>query len=358
MLNEKKPCTHDFIENEKTTFKKESFMRSIVDGSLNEKMIELEILDTINGRTNLDYFEYAKGSILADLANKFHKVLISNPSKFSFCPEMSVLQNIRRSKFSTFIKNFSEIIKSEKEENLGNFIKNNRKFLGMASSPTEIFLLTELLLSIPTSFDWEKYQPNLYQFPGSFNPFPHNGHLATADIIHDYSTLNDKKPSLVGVWTFANNPHKPDINQTFKERLDMLHRGFIDTNFSSIINIEGDSSGQRQHEQMKLIAEIAGDKIRYCLGGDAFLKKVGDMQNADIGANSLFKDLNTLWYITPRPEDNMDDIIKGANEVSERFGSILIILPSQKLTLSGTMIREMTLDQIYDKVPPLVISSL
>ncbi len=177
--------------------------------------------------------------------------------------------------------------------------------------------------------------PILIQYPGSFNPFPHPGHIELS-LLAKENNINDN--IMVVVTTFSKNKHR--VNQPslpFSIKINMLNRGFAFENDVMVIGIPGDTDCQSQ--QMQLLATLSSDQsVHYILGNDAFITKIRQAKSKDGGVLGLFNK-NTTFYVSRRNNYN-DNLLDESYLYTRGTGCKVIFLPKQQLSISGTNIRQ------------------
>lgn len=173
------------------------------------------------------------------------------------------------------------------------------------------------------------------QFPGSFNPFPHCGHIEIVSIAVRNIQNNE---SHVVITTFAKNHYRQDANSMpFLVKINLLQRGFAFVPNTIVLGMA--SNTERQLEQMKIVSSLSQDgKIHYICGDDAFVAKVRQAKSGDTVAIELFVN-GLIFYVSQRYGQDSGEL-KASLKYAERMGSKVILLPAQTYALSGSEMRK------------------
>lgn len=229
---------------------------------------------------------------------------------------------------------------------LRNDLKNSRSLISSVQGINNLKSICNTIISCNNSGVLPQNNDNqlFLQFPGSFNPFPHSGHIEISSIAKKNIANNE---SLIVITTFEKNKHRTDTSQPiFSSKIDLLHRGFAFESKVVIIGIKGDT--EHQFRQMKLIASLSNNNsVHYICGDDAFIKKVNQ---AKAGYGKMFELFNskTTFYISRR-KGSSNNLFNECCLYAKEIGTNVILLPDQKLNLSGTKIREKTNNEKLDE---------
>lgn len=186
----------------------------------------------------------------------------------------------------------------------------------------------------------------ILQYPGSFNPFPHVGHIELYSIV-EANILNNNEGSFMVVSTFAKNRHKgSQPTFSFPIKIDMLSRGFAFQPKIVAAGLPGNTDYQSR--QMLLLSKLSSDKsIHYILGDDAFVSKVKQAKNKEVGILDLFGK-NTTFYVSRRNGSDNGAFTESCT-YAVNMGCKIIFIPNQQLNRSGTEIRQKLESNIFDK---------
>jgi hypothetical protein len=116
------------------------------------------------------------------------------------------------------------------------FLQLNRKCLGMADIIPNLKELSQIVTYMGDIGLLNQSKVGIIHYFGSFNPFPHKGHIEIANMVSKMIEPNIR----VVPTTTLNNPSKPELTNNLKERLENLHREFFNESYTSIIGLIGD----------------------------------------------------------------------------------------------------------------------
>lgn len=307
-----------------------------------------EIQRISDGQTTSDFLEILPLRKLGKVARAFLNVIdyynIKNDPKKTTFNEASELQHTRQKNIFSFLNGLDLLLSTTDITLAQQFISTNKKKLGLASSFDSFTSMISYLDTIfPPNVHFLDRSKPLIQYPGTFSPFPHLGHLEVLN-----SAINTLGCEAT-VYTISNNTFRPQTNSSFNTRLDMLYRGFFDLPEAHVIGLGGDSS--RQAEQMQLIAKTSGtNRIIYLCGSDALITKVqGVQEGKDQYSQSIF-DKKPLFVLSRRKGED-EGKYQESCDFAESLGCSIISLPPPELALSGTLIRRSEPNQIMTLAP-------
>lgn len=309
-------------------------------------LLSQEIHYIARGATNPDFLELLSGTSLLNclyllkssiLAGHF---LLADDDTLS--KEVSPFEREKTKRFSAFTTKLESLISDPNNDiNLDNFIINGRKYLGMANL-RGIVHLSDIINYTHAKGLINQEGLTLIHYPGSFNPFPHRGHINITRIIREtYDDATESRPRII-VSTTASNPDKPALLQTFPLRLDNLHRAFINETGVSVLGLVGDFSNKEHRiRQLLLVASFDHEKrLRFMTGSDGFIKRVEQAIQGDIYSRFLLNRGHTI-IVSPRTEKDAASTRAAINLALHNFGAEIILAPTQIDSLSGTTIRSL-----------------
>lgn len=221
---------------------------------------------------------------------------------------------------------------------LRKFLSNSRNLISLIQGRYDLQRVCDMLVLcdnagvVPQEADNQIF----LQYPGSFNPFPHLGHVELSTIVRKCIT-SDR--SIIVVTTFDKNKYRNDAHTfSFSTKIDLLNRGFAFEPRVVVAGIAGNS--ERQAQQMQLFASLGGlDKsIHYILGNDAFIDKVRQAKSQEDGVLKLF-DRNTTFYVSKRNGYASNSLYESC-VYAKSMGCTIVFLPNQQSNTSGTETRQ------------------
>lgn len=242
----------------------------------------------------------------------------------------------RKNKLMSFVTSSREYLNSVGGTlKLKLLLRDEKKILGLAKTSHELEMIFDILRKSDRAGAFPNVDQIVMQYPGSFCPFPHEGHLEVTQSALKFREGSEDVRVLVS--TFTHNASRCDQDLIpFAYKLDMLRRGFAYENKVTVMAVEGDSDKQRL--QMEIISNFSSDKnINYVCGSDTLIKKVEDAKSGNECAKLLISpDIN--FYINVRKSEDLDKL-NSAISYAKAIGVSVDILESPRMGLSGTMIR-------------------
>lgn len=226
-------------------------------------------------------------------------------------------------------------------------LQNSRNLLSLIHGHDDLKnVCTTLVLCNNSGLIPQDENTFVLQYPGSFNPFPHVGHVELYTIAEE-NILNNNEGSFMVVSTFAKNRHR-DAQPAFSfpVKIDMLNRGFAFQSKIVVAGLAGDTD--YQSKQMLLLSKLGSDKsIHYVLGDDAFVSKVKQAKNKEMGILDLFGE-NTTFYVSKRNGSD-NGAFSASCTYAINMGCKIVFIPNQLLGRSGTEIRQKLESNTLDK---------
>lgn len=326
---------------------KEDFLKNLRNFSLKSQerssLINNELIHIAQKDTTPDFLEILNNSdlilLMREIGNNLNNVSINLHPEYQ---EIDSFQNAKNNRFYSFISKLSELVDDGEKTNVTAFLNKNRKCLGMADGLLGLQELVQIFSEIERrELLSDKDNLILIHYFGSFNPFPHNGHIEAAR-----NANKESKESRIIVTTTATNPNKPELVSTVSQRLNNLQRGFFYEDYSTVLGLIGDFSNRKHRlEQLSIISTFDYEnKSRFLIGSDMLQKRVKEALEGDEYALFVLKENNTI-FVSPRNEDDSNQFYKTVDIARSIFSSDIKILPTPNYTLSGTLIRSFPLDQ-------------
>lgn len=338
------------IENNHQTYNylnKESVLNCLSDVPRAEdefyKFMKNEVEGIQQGKTNPDFLEILQGQRLFDSLILIQKILSEGKREDKDPPKSTIFDQIKKDRFKLFITTLEKLLESHiQNEKVSIFINEQRKSFGLVSSITQLKELADILCESFRRDLVREEEMLLINYPGSFNPFPHIGHLEAVRLMERaHRSLYTQEPRIL-ISTVSQSNEKDLNNNTFNIRLDNMHKGFIDENYVSVVGLAGDfANKQHRIEQISLLSRFDSEqRLRFLLGSDNFINKVESSLAGDSYSRFVLNRENII-FVSIRPKDNYEKLIEAEKTAQQQYSSRLIFLGPQKINLSGTQIRSM-----------------
>ena len=303
-------------------------------------LYQRELYWTENGNNSLDFLEILPWDRLGKVSYLIYCLSpdINGDQRVPKKGHSSEYVQYSKSRVADFLMNMHIFLNTVDITNKARlYLQKSRKVFGMISSHEEILQASEALFLAFNSGLFPNDELVLFQYPGTFLPFPHKAHLELTEKSFETLTQADTTEKRIVVSTFLKNSYRHEKNPPFPYRIDLLRRGFGLQDFVTVLGIGGNSD--EQHRQMKLVSRLSSDGIiNYLCGSDTIIKKVELATRGDRRAIVLFGK-NIKFFISIRPGENMEKL-RLACEQAKRFGSEVLILTGREVDISGTAIRE------------------
>lgn len=304
-----------------------------------------EALAIAAGITTPDFLEILPGPQLVECLKIMRDTLQADPTAFMEPPtpeDTSSYEGQKRVAFREFFRRAQPMIEDAAIQKRPLLSPQNRKALGMATSGNDIIALANTIEAANNagliSSDNDLVLVNMF---GSYDPFPHNGHLVLARETYNGAGEQGKVPRIV-VSTFARNPQKPETEATFPGRLDNLHRGFFEMPNVTVLGIPGDfADAESRRQQIELLAEFDSEgKFRRSCGSDVFETQLQRAKTGDQLSLLLFQASRPLYIIPRRGYDNsrLEELVADARS---HYDAEIEVLSEANIEMSGTAIREL-----------------
>jgi nicotinic acid mononucleotide adenylyltransferase len=326
---------------------KERLLEALTSGN-NESIIDtlaLEFDFLCKGKTMPDFLEILPGSTLLECMQILGDLFSQTIPK----PKMSIepLNNFKKSRnrrFDEYITALSRLIDDpNKHSQINTFVYTKRKYMGMTDDLMRINELSEMLQYADGKGLLSRESVAIIHYPGTFNPFPHKGHIEVARMAQSQlDLLNIRQLGRTVISTNATHPDKPGLSSTFYQRLDNLQRGFFNEEYVSVVGIVGDLRN-REHRihQLSLIAQFDFKKrLRFVIGSDGLLSKVQRAIDGDKYYQFLLEPDNQI-FISPRIGDSYEQIEQSIDMAKRALHSNIIILPLPHEAVSGSFVRSL-----------------
>ncbi len=342
MLEQDHFSTYPSAQKEKVL---EALANQKPEGISVQPLFSQEVLHISRNNTNPDFLELLSGIALVDCLYLLKSsivlghFLLAEDDKHQNTTPFQAEKMRRFSRFITFLERL--IDDPDKHESINSFLSNGRKYFGMADLRGIVHLSD--IMQYASSKEWvDQGRLALVQYPGSFDPFPHRGHINAARIVKEtYGGLTEGQTRIV-VSTTASNPDKQALSKTFPRRLDNLHRAFINDGEASVLGIVGDfNDKEHRAQQVLLISSFDRDKrFRFMTGSDGFISRVEQALGGDSYSGFLL-DENHVIIVSPRTVNDIPSTATAISLARDNFGAEIILAPATIDLISGTMIRSL-----------------
>lgn len=317
-------------------------LSSSYQSTLLTQLLSTELLGIESGQTYPDFLELLTGQQLYDSV-KMLQDLIQN-SHWAKSPDSRDAFSLeKKRRFKVFADTLESMLENRSKHNkIGPFIHRQRKHLGFPDDVTSLKLITDILDECFRRGLLDVEELHLINYPGSFNPFPHLGHVEVAQLAFMAASEYLQGSPRILVTTSENSTENKKNQDTFSMRVENMYRGFFNDSYSTILGIPGDvlDKAQRISQLLTLSQFDHEQRLRFVLGSDNFIKKVLEAKHGDSYALFLF-DVNNQLFLSTRPDENKQQLVSALAEAKRNFNVDPIILPEQKITLSGTHIRSL-----------------
>lgn len=329
-----KPIEGDYPHEQKETLLALLGKNPSMDNRPVMEVLKEEVEWVSQGETVPDFLEVLSGPKLLATMGMIREITSQNKP-----PLVHSASSIRVSDrlFKQFLMDLQKA--TDARVNVTPLLRAQRKALGLARSVND---LAELSATFTYIEDWdllEKDHLDLVQYPGTFNPFPHKGHLEVAQMAH--TAENDYATRRVIVSTTILNPNKPENTKDFPDRLDNLHKGFLLESHTSVLGIAGDYKDTRHRKQQwEIVAQFdAEQRLRLACGSDTFAKMVSSaLEGAE--DNQFILREGTV-YLSVRKGIQNEELRKDLKAAQIVFSANVVILPEAQFALSGTFVRSL-----------------
>jgi len=322
---------------------KESLLEALA--STNKNLIKDALVREFDflykGETSPDFLELLPYSTLLEcmqiLGDLFDQNILktSNESSNNF-------RAARNRRFDKYITALNHLIDNpHKHSQVNTFVHTKRKYMGMSDNIVRIKELSRILQYADSKGLLDRKSIAIIHYPGTFNPFPHKGHIEAARMaqLHASRFIIEQHCRIV-ISTNAIHPGKPHLSSTFYQRLDNLQRGFFNEEYASVLGIVGDfeDKHQRMH-QLSLIAQFDFEKrLRFLLGSDRLLSSVRQAIKGD-GYYQFLLNAENQIFVSPRISDDYKQLVRSIHIAKQAFHSDIILLPRQHEAISSTLVR-------------------
>jgi hypothetical protein len=339
------------LKNKYSATHKENLMRALstpqADQTGVRDALAVELQMMAEGSAYPDFLELLPASNLVETLKLIQELISSGAIQpGSEDPDLSAIRQYRESLFQRFLKVFSDLSDNPSGgSDLPVFIQTNRKYLGMADTLSSLSNLAQIFSYIESRGLITEDGLSLICYGGSFNPFPHNGHIEVSQMaLHKFNHSSPSKRIVIN--TASTDSNKPYLAQSFPHRLDNLYRGFIDEQYATVIGIAGDAQDKtRRIEQLELLAAFDQEqKLRLVMGSDILIPRV-EMALAGDPYSLFFIREDHEVYLSPRKGDDKDAIMKAIVVARQQFNSNLVLMDDPVWGISGTLTRKQTIEQ-------------
>lgn len=318
---------------------KKQMIKGLVDSSIDTRTYEEDIIFTLLGHSNLDYFEYVSGKLLVLLAEKGLEVIDTIKPRVPD-PINSALFALRDRTSSIFLNNLTDLlnVKSLSGKELTYIINTSRKYLGSFVDKDKLAKLLKLIISNRKLFI--QSNPVLYIHSGGFTPYAHSGHIEAVKHFCNVAIAQNQDSARVILWTYEKNKFKDHKLRPFILRIQDIHRVFHNINTVSIFNYPGSTDGDGQAIMYKILTLLSDNKIRYCIGSDSFIKRMQLLKDKDPTTCLTMQLPNIHFYISLRAGTNINALKEAVLYAKSQKKDVTLVGVQTKV-LSGTMLREM-----------------
>lgn len=306
------------------------------------RLLQKEIDAIGSGETNPDFLELLSGQSLLDSIQLIQKILSHSSLKTEENIPSDPFNQERQRKLINFFRVLESMLtNTEDHQNIPIFIYKNRKIWGFPNSKYELKYLTDLLMECFNLGLDPGEELFLVNYPGSFSPAPHIGHIEVTNLIGKNLTSNSKK-GRIATTTVSRDAKRLTSSTDFISRLDNMYRGFMDSELVTVLGIPGDMVDlSHRVEQLLMLSQFDKEKrLRFVLGSDNFMKKIQVAQDGDVYARFLLDNQHQL-FISVRPNEDEARLQASIHEAELLFSITPVILPKQKVLLSGTKVRSL-----------------
>ena len=317
-------------------------IKSLVKGVIDKQLYLNDIRDCLKGYTNLDYLEYVNGPLLVSLAETGRDIIhdLDGSNNISVT---NPLYKLRDKTSLNYLNNLVSILSSTlNKKNFIYLINSSRKYLGMFVEKEKLKSIFDLILKHRSLFECSNLKLCIHS--GAYNPITHSGHIETAKHFEYYGMCRLGDVSRLILWTFEENKYKPESNGTFNKRIKEIHRIFHNSPRISIFNYPGSTRNDMQANMYSMLSKLTDNKIRYCIGSDAFIKRINLYRSGDPTTKAIFSLENLKFYISVRAETNIIALEKAISE-SKILDRDVEVIGIQTKRFSGSELRQMRLQK-------------
>lgn len=328
---------------------KEAVLRTLLEDAPDISLLEQEVGAIVRGVTNPDYFEFMAPAQLEKTARRYAHIL-EHMAPVDFAPSQPI-QKLRQEQVQAVLQHAREVLAAGKMREVRAYLESERKVFGMAQGYTNLQQLCDLIRSCANAMCLPRKQ-SIFTYTGTFNPFPHLGHLEVAKSAMQYARgAGLSHPRLV-ISTFGKNHWKPESGQTFQSRLNQLHNGFFFEPHVTICNVAGSTADSDSFKQQRLVLELAGaKKLHFVIGSDMFISYVRLAMEGHAFGLPFFTNPNLIFYVSHRPQSSLPDLLWAIRTAMTVFGRTAQILSQPEYSLSGTDIRKLSFEDMCNAAP-------
>jgi len=317
-------------------------------GVLPQAYLGISLQEEVNaiesGNTTPDFLELLSGQLLLDSVRLIQEMLSHSSLENIGCVSGDSFSQEKQQRLINFFRVLESLLTSaDRPQDISLFVYKNRKSFGFPSNAYELKYLADLLMECFNQGFGLEGELCLVNFPGSFSPAPHIGHIEVANLIDQNLTLNSKRGRIV-VTTASRDSKRLTSSKDFVFRLNNMYRGFIGGESVTVLGITGDMIDLSQRiEQLLLLSQFDSEKqLRFVLGSDNFIKKIKEAQDGEIYAKFLLDKSHQL-YLSVRPDEDVATLQVAIRDAELLFSVKPIVLFKQKVLLSGTTVRSLPL---------------
>jgi phosphopantetheine adenylyltransferase len=198
----------------------------------------------------------------------------------------------------------------------------------VATTAGQLVTALELILDNRSTLTEWRQGRSYVQFIGSFNPM-HVGHRTS--IATTLDVAGERSSAIVQA--VADHPIKKDSLPPYRERfvpaeeklyssslIDLARATMLDVPLSLGLAKVGTA-------QIRLIADVAGDTMRWQVGSDKFMADVRNVRQGKAldKAGARFSDVHL--YVARRETEDTEELQAGIDYVRDRFGATVTLLP-------------------------------
>ncbi len=298
-----------------------------------------EIRVARTGQKPLDILEICSGERLGRVG----RVLGSykGGSEFDSETPRSEFSTMAEARAHSFLNQFEDVAEVGDPEVVADFLAANRKNMGFCTGERDLTRLGQILTVGHAEGLLSSDNVTIAQYPGSFNPFPHVGHAEVAEQVEGVLLNKGIKDRRVMVSTITRSTEK-SIGDNFSDRVDNLVRGFADHERVTVLGIPSDlTEVEEVIEYRQLVASMDSQgRGRHVMGSDTLLSRIAKAREDDPVSNYLINSGNAI-FLSVRGDADPLDVGDAIETVGREFDSEIIVLPTPRYNISGTMVREL-----------------
>lgn len=328
---------------------KEGVLNALLAPSLDTPILKKEVAAILGGLTTPDYFEYMRPDLLRRTAAAYSDIL-SEFSSTSKMPTDQSVQALRQESVQAFLHESSQISATDKSQ-LYRYVHAKRKTLGMVQTRAELKNVCDIIQKSHEAHNPSPQNQDVFLYMGTFNPFPHSGHMEVANTALNYARLAHFADPRVIVSATSQHRWKPGTSDSFQQRLDQLHNAFFYSPGVSIANMPASDESSNLFYRQSLLARISGtSRLRFIIGSDSFIGMTRLAELGDAFATPFFQHEQTEFYVSQRPKDNPEQLDRAKN-IAASMGALVHPLSAPRYQLSGTFVRGLSSKEMLDHAP-------